>query len=132
MAIGKRFGQSHLFSLTSTLCINNKMSLIVLHANEEGEDADVDNENVEEESNELEEMEVDEAPELGVGDPMKTLIQVAWNGFLMFAQQALIDIMDAFDPDNEEWTTERGSIVIVVTILLFCQIYKIYKNISTF
>ena len=102
------------------------MSLIVLHANEEGEDADVDND----ESNDLEEMEVDEAPELGVGDPMKALIQVAWNGFLMFAQQALIDIMDAFDPDNEDWTTERVSIVIVVTILVIYQIYKMAYQIS--
>ena len=126
MAIGKRFGQSHLFSLTSTLYTNNKMSIIVLHANEEGEDADVDNE----ESNDLEEMEVDEAPELEVGDPMKTLIQVAWNGFLIFAQQALIDIMDAFDPDNEDWTTERVSIVIVVTILVIYQIYKMGYQIS--
>ena len=126
MVIGKIFGQSHLFSVTSTLYTNYKMSLIVLHANEEGEDADVDNE----ESNDLEEMEVDEAPELGVGDPMKTLIQVAWNGFLMFAQQALIDIMDAFDPDNEDWTTERVSIVIVVTILVIYQIYKMGYQIS--
>ena len=108
------------------------MSLIVLHANEEGEDADLDNanENVDEESNDLEEFEVDEAPELEVGDPMKTLIQVAWNGFLMFAQQALIDIMDAFDPDNEDWTTERVSIVIVVTILVIYQIYKMGYQIS--
>ena len=112
--------------ICSTLYANNKMSIIVLHANEEGEDADVDNE----ESNDLEEMEVDEAPELEVGDPMKTLIQVAWNGFLMFAQQALIDIMDAFDPDNEDWTTERVSIVIVVTILVIYQIYKMGYQIS--
>ena len=126
MTIGRIFGQSHLFSVTSTLYTNNKMSIIVLHANEEGEDADVDNE----ESNDLEEMEVDEAPELEVGDPMKTLIQVAWNGFLIFAQQALIDIMDAFDPDNEDWTTERVSIVIVVTILVIYQIYKMGYQIS--
>ena len=93
---------------------------------EEGNDLDEEGENLDEEN---------EAPEEEDPSQYQVLLEEAWNawnGFSMFAQQALIDIMDAFDPDNEEWTTERVSIVIVVTILLFCQIYKIYRNISTF
>ena len=102
----------------------------------EDENLDEESKDLEEEGNDLDEEgenQDNEAPENP--SQYQALLEEArnaWNGFSLFAQQALIDIMDAFDPDNEEWTTERVSIVIVVTILLFCQIYKIYKNISTF